>query len=128
VIEVEADHLGSSPRRPAALGGARRAIEDLEEAHEPAGGASARQFFLPAADGAEVRARARAILEQPRLALGEIIDAHQVVLDRLDEAGRALRTLVSVLRFTHVVRGRRPRPVAPRALDAVLVIETAIEP
>ena len=42
-------------------------------------GPAARELLLLAADGAEVGARARAVLEEPRLGLHEVVDAHQVV-------------------------------------------------
>jgi hypothetical protein len=80
--------------------------------------------------GAEVRARARAVLEEARLALHELVDAHQVVVDGLDEARRALRALVRVGRLDDARRSspRHPRETAARALDAVAVPEAAVEP
>src|SRR5262249_50727433 len=99
MVHVEADHLCGATRGAARLGGARCAIEDLEEAHEAARRAAARELLLAAADRAEVRAGARAVLEEARLGLDELVDAHQVVIRRLDEARRALRALVGVLRF-----------------------------
>jgi hypothetical protein len=53
-------------------------------------------FFLTAADLGKVRARARAVLEEAGLVLGQVEDAHQVVIDGLDEAGRALGLGVGV--------------------------------
>ena len=49
-------------------------------------------------------------------------------LHALDEAGRALRILVRVLRLLDVVGLRVPVPVALRALDAVLVVQADVEP
>ena len=43
MIRVDNDHLGRSPGDAARLGRARGAVEHLEEAHQPAGGAAARQ-------------------------------------------------------------------------------------
>ena len=79
VVHVEADHLGGAARGAAALGRARGAVEHLEEAHEAARRAAARELLLLAADRAEVRARARAVLEEARLALDEVVDRHEVV-------------------------------------------------
>src|SRR5690606_6543080 len=63
VIHVEAHHLGGATGGAAALGGARGAIEHLEEAHQATGGAAAGELLLLAADGAAVEARARAVRE-----------------------------------------------------------------
>src|ERR1700760_4028141 len=41
-------------------------------------------------------AGAGAVFEEPRFALHQLVDAHQVVADRLNEASRALRVLVGV--------------------------------
>src|SRR5262249_53358638 len=124
VIHVEADHLRRTPRRTAALRRAGRAVEDLEEAHEAGARAAARELLLLAADLAEVRARARAVFEEARLALHEVVDAHEVVAHRLDEAGRALRPLVGVGGLDHLVLVAGfallvPSEVAARADDAV---------
>ena len=107
VVHVEADHLRGAPRGAARLGRACRAIEDLEEAHEPARRSAAGELLLATADLAEVRAGARAVLEEARLRLHELVDAHEVVVRRLDEARRALRALVGVLGLDHRGRARR---------------------
>src|SRR5690606_10182433 len=99
MVHVEADHLRGAPRGAARLGRARRAIEDLEEAHEAARGAAAGELLLAAADRAEVRPRAESVLDEPSLRVDEIVDAHQVVVHALDEARGALRALVRVLRL-----------------------------
>ena len=79
---------------------------------------------------AEVGAGARAVLEEARLVLDELVDAHQVVVDRLDEARRALRALVgaSAVSRHRVGSSTSQAPVAARALDAVAVEEAAVEP
>ena len=82
----------------------------------------------PAADGAEVRPRARPVLEEARLGLHQVVDGHQVVLHSLDEARRALRALVGVLRLRDGVGADVPRPVAARAGDAVLGPQAQVEP
>gem|GEM_PF-6035243 len=74
-----------------------RAVADLEEAHQARRTATARQRFAAAAQLREVRTGARAVFEQPRLADPEVHDSalvHQIVRDRLDEAGMRLRMLV----------------------------------
>ena len=121
----------------------------LEEAHQAARRPAAGELLLLAADGAEVRARPRAVLEEARLALHELVDAHEVVADRLDEARRALRALVGAPRLVHVVgpvdtrtarrRGATsspPRPFSasmfhaqfPPPPGSVLVPQPAVEP
>ena len=72
----------------------------------PGGLAAAGELFAMRAERGEVRARARAELEEHGLAAGELHDVFHVVVDALDEAGRALRILVRVLRL------RRPRRVS----------------
>src|SRR5690606_13271787 len=128
VVHVEAHHLGGAPRRPPALRGTGSSIEDLEEAHEPARRAAARELLLLAADLAEVAAGSRAVLEVPRLRLHEVVDAHQVDIDGLNEARRALRAAVRVRRLDDVVALLVVGPVAAGSVDAVLVIEAAVEP
>ncbi len=83
VVHVEADHLGRAARGAAALGGARGAVEDLEEAHQAARRCRRRRASpgLPRMR-AEVGAGARAVLEEARLVLHEVVDRHQVVVDR----------------------------------------------
>ena len=94
-----------------------RAIEHLEEAHQARRRAAARELFLRPRIAREVRARARAVLEEARLVLDELEDAHQVVVDRLDEAGRALRVLVGVRRSRRSCRcSGRPGVVAAASL------------
>jgi hypothetical protein len=102
VIHVADHHLGRAPRGAARLDRARRAVADLEEAHQPRRLAAARQLLALAAQRREVGAGARAVLEQPRLAHPQVHDAavvHQIVADRLDEAGMRLRVLIGRFRF-----------------------------
>ena len=71
----------------------------------------------------------RAELEQHGLAAGELHDVFHVVVDALDEAGRALRILVRVLRLHDVCASRRSqRQLHCGAGDAVLVIQADVEP
>ncbi|GBD16880.1 hypothetical protein HRbin26_01790 [bacterium HR26] len=90
VVDIDHDHLGRPARGAAALDGASGAVEDLEEAHQAGRGASAGERLAFGPDLGEVRARARAVLEDARLAHHQVEDptgVDQVVLDRLDEAG-----------------------------------------
>ena len=101
MVDVDRHHLGGAARRAAGLDGARRAVADLEEAHQAGGTAAARQALAVAAQRGEVGAGARAVFEEPRLAHPEIHDAaivHEVIGDGLDEAGMRLRMLVGALR------------------------------
>src|SRR5690606_12842845 len=104
MVEVETDHLRRAARRAPALDRAGRSITDLEEGHESRRDAAARERLPLAADRGEVRARARSILEETRLAHPEVHDPaalDEVIAHRLDEAGVGLRTAVGVLRFAH---------------------------
>ena len=46
MIDIDDHHLGGAARRAARLDGARRAVADLEEAHQAGGLAAARQFLV----------------------------------------------------------------------------------
>ena len=97
MVGVDHHHLGGAARGAARLDGARRTVADLQEGHEAGGAAAARQALVLAAQGREVGAGARAILEEARLAHPQIHDAalvHQIVGDGLDEAGMGLGMLV----------------------------------
>ncbi len=132
VIHVADHHLRRAPRRAARLDGARRPVADLQEAHQPRRLAAARKALIGRAQAREVGARARAVLEEPRLAGPEIHDAaivHQIVGDRLDEAGMGLRMLVGGGRL-----GQLPgleidvvMPL-PRTVDAVGPVQPGVEP
>ena len=128
MVGVDHHHLGRPSRDAARLGGAGGAVEHLEEAHQAAGGATAGEpLHLPAQLG-EVGAAARAILEDARLVVDQIEDGLEIVVAALDEAGRHLRPAVGVAGLVGGAGGEVHRPVAPRALDLVLVPEPAVEP
>ena len=91
VIGVEDDHLRRAARLAARLDDARKRVEALHERHRPGGRAAAREQFLRRADRRQVGARARAVLEQHALGLGEGEDRLHRVLHGVDEARRALR-------------------------------------
>ncbi len=132
MIDIDRHHLGGAPGCAAGLDGARRAVADLEEAHEAGGAAATRQLLVLAAQFGEIGAGARAVFEQPRLAHPEVHDAalvDEVVGDRLDEAGMRLRMLISAvggrelagLEIDVVVALRRP-------VDAIGPMEPGVEP
>ena len=132
VIHVADHHLGRPPRGAARLDRARRAVADLQEAHQPRGLAATRQAFPLAAQRREVRARAAAIFEQARLADPEVHDpalVHQIVADRLDEAGMGLGMFIGAVRADHlaglVIDIEMP---LPRSVDAVGPVQAGVEP
>ena len=132
MIDVDHDHLGRAPRRAARLDGAGRAIADLEERHQAGRLAAARQLLARAADAGEVRAGARAVLEEPRLADPQVHDAafaHQLVGHALDEAGMRLRPLVGGFGRMRRAVAMVDIPVAlARPVDAVGPVQAGVEP
>ena len=132
VVDVDDDHLGGAPGGAARLDGAGGAVADLEEAHQARRLASARERLALAAQVGEVRARARAVLEEPRLAHPEVHDpalVDEVVPDALDEAGVRLRVLVG--RLGLLQRARLEIDVVVtlgRAVDAIGPMQPGVEP
>ena len=132
MIDVDHHHLRGAARRAARLDRAGRPVADLQEAHQARRFAAAAQRLVLAADRREVRAGARAVFEQARLADPQIHDAavvDQIVGDALDEAGVRLRVLVG--------RGRAGQFAAlvidvemalARAVDAVGPVQAGVEP
>ncbi|CCC97391.1 protein of unknown function [Azospirillum baldaniorum] len=132
VVHVHRDHLGRTAGGAARLDGARRAVADLQEAHQARRLTAAGQLLTLAAQAGEVGAGARAVLEQARLADPQVHDAalvHQIVGDGLDEAGVRLRVLVG--------RGGRGQQAGleidvevalARAVDAVGPVQAGVEP
>src|SRR4029077_19689941 len=100
-------HLGRAARGAARLDRARRAVADLEEAHQAARAAAAGKLFAFAAQAREVGAGAGAVFEQAGLAHPEVHDAalvDEVVIDALDETGVRLRMLVGRFRSGQLSR------------------------
>ena len=121
VIGVDDDHLRRAARGAAGLDRARRTVADLEEAHQARGAAAAGEALAFTAQGREVRAGARAILEEARLANPEVHDAafvDEIVLHALDEAGMRLRMLVG---------GFRLRQLAGLVVDIIVALAGAID-
>ena len=80
----------------------------------------------------EIRARAAAVLEEPRFTHPEVHDpalVHEVVGHRLDEAGMGLRMLVGGFRL-HQLAGLVVDIVVPlaRPVDAVSPVQPGVEP
>ena len=98
VVNVEDDHLGGAASLAARLDDAGEGVEPFHEADRPGGGAAAGEGLGGAAQVAEVGAGAGAPLEEHAFALGKVHDGFHAVVERLDEAGRALRPR----RHTHV--------------------------
>ncbi len=90
MIGVEDHHLGRPPRLAARLDHSREGVVALHERHRSGCGAAAVQDFFRGTERREVRAGAGAVLEQHAFGLGQVEDRFHGVLDRVDEAGRAL--------------------------------------
>src|SRR5262249_1122323 len=124
--------LGGGAGSAARLDRAGRATADLEEAHQAGGLAAPREPFALAAQAREIRAGARAVFEEPRLAHPQVHDpavVDEIVGDRLDEAGVRLRMLVGGFRFHELAGGEVDveMPLA-RSVDAVGPVEPGVEP
>ncbi len=91
MIHVQDHHLRGAARLAAGLDHAGKRVEALHEADRAGGDAAAGECFAASAQGGEIRARARAPLEEHPFGLGQVHDRFHVVLDGVDEAGRALR-------------------------------------
>src|SRR6185295_2470387 len=91
MVDVEDDHLGRPAGLAAALDDAGEGVEALHEGDRTRGRAAAGQRLARGAQLREVAARARAELEEHSLGLRQTEDGAHGVLDRVDEAGRALR-------------------------------------
>ena len=132
VVGVDDHHFRRAARRAARLDRARRAVADLQEAHQARRLAAAREPLVLGAQRGEVGAGAGAVLEQARLAHPQVHDAavvHEIVGDRLDEAGVRLRVLVGRLRLGELAGLEINVVVAlARAVDAVRPVQTGVEP
>ncbi len=107
VIHVADHHLGRAARGAARFDRPCGTVADFQEAHQARGFTTARKLFAFATQDGEVRAGARAIFEQTRLTHPQVHDAaiaHQIILDRLDEAGMRLRMFIGAGGFGQFCR------------------------
>ena len=94
MVDVEHDHLGRAPRLAARLDRPGRRVGAAHERDRAGGVAALRELLLRGAQAREVDAGAGAAAEDDALAPDPVEDRVHRVLDREDEAGRALRLLL----------------------------------
>ena len=132
MVDVDDHHLGGAAGGAARLDRAGGPVADLQEAHQAGRTAAAGKLLALAAEPREVRAGARAVLEEARLADPQVHDAvlvDEIVLDRLDEAGVRLRMLVGGRRAGQLAGLEVDVVVAlARAVDAVGPVQAGVEP
>ena len=123
-------HLGRAAGLAAGFHDIGHLVVNLQERQWTARAATAAEFFLAGANRGQVSAGAGAVFEEHRLAVGQPHDVFHVVLDRLDEAGAALRILVlrrsafSLARLAVVI----PVPFGGVFADSILMVEADVEP
>ena len=132
MIDIHHHHFRRAPRGAAGFDGAGGAVANLQEAHQARRLAAAGKGFVFAAQMREIRAGARAVFEQPRLAHPQIHDAvfiHQIIVDGLDETGVGLGVFVGRLRCLHLAGLVIDIEMAlARPVDAISPVEAGIEP
>ena len=94
MVDVEHDHLRRAARLAAGLDRAGRRVGAAHERDRAGGVAALRELLLRGAQAREVDAGAGAAAEDDALAPDPVEDRVHRVLDREDEAGRALRLLL----------------------------------
>src|SRR4029079_10949646 len=94
MVDVEYDHLRRAARLAARLDRPRRRVGAAHERARARGVATLRELLLRRAQARQVEARARAAAEDDPLASDPVEDRLHRVVDREDEAGRALRRLL----------------------------------
>ncbi len=94
MVDVEDDHLGRAPRLPAGLDRPSRRVGAAHERDRTGGIAALGELLLRRAQQAQVDAGARAAAEDDPLTADPVEDRLHRVVDREDEARRALRTLL----------------------------------
>ncbi len=128
MVHVQNHHLGRPAGGAPGFGGACGAVENLQERHQSRGGPAAGQGLVLAPQAGEVGPRPGSVLEDTGLGLDQVEDGHEVVIDALDEAGRALGVLIGIIRGLDGVGIGIPVVVAAGAFDAVTMEEAAVEP
>ena len=91
MADIEDHHLRRAPRLAARLDDAGKRIEPLHERHRAGRDAAARKRFLRGPDRRQIASRSRTPLEEHAFGLRQIQNRAHRVLDRIDEAGGALR-------------------------------------
>ena len=127
---LERIHLRRAARLAAGLYDIGHLVVDLEEGERAARASAAAELLARGAEGGEIAARAAAVLEEHGLGHGEAHDVLHVVVDRLNEAGAALRVFVLGPGALGFAGARIVEVVAlPSAgAHAVLVPEADVEP
>ena len=132
VVDIDDHHLGRTPCGAARFDRPGGAVADAQKAHQPGGAAAARQALAIAAQFGKIRARARAVFEDPRLAHPQIHDpalVDEIVGHRLDKAGMRLRVLIGAGRSGQLAAAVVDVIMAlRRAVDAIGPIEAGVEP
>ncbi len=132
MIGVEDDHFCRAAGGAARFDGAGGAVADFEEAHQARAFSAAGEGFVRAPQVREIRPRPRTEFENARLAHPEVHDpalVHEIVVDRLDEAGVGLGPLVGILGPGHFSRNRVAVVVAlGGALDSIGPVEAGVKP
>ena len=126
--DLEGLHLGGAASFAARLDHCGDLVVNAHEGERAGGLAAAAELFTLRTDRGKIGAGAGAELEEHRFAGREPHDVFHVVVDALDEAGRALRIFVRIVRLGDLKLFSIPMPVAFRATDAVLMKETDVEP
>ena len=132
MVEIERDHLRSAARRATGLDRTSGAVTNLEEAHQTRRATATGETLLRTTQLRKVRARARAVLEDARLADPEVHDAtlvDEVVVDGLDKAGVRRRALVRARRTLQFAGAGLavPMPLS-RSSNAVGPVQAGVEP
>src|SRR5207248_11269930 len=94
MVDVEDDHLRRAPRLAAGLDRPGRRVRAAHEADRPGRVAAFRELLLRRAQLREVEPGARAAAEDDSLTANPVEDRLHRVVDREDEARRALRLLL----------------------------------
>jgi hypothetical protein len=91
VVHIEDHHLSRATGLASALNYTRKSIKPFHEANWAGSDPAAGKRFVAAAQRREISSSTRPPLEQHAFGLRQVHDGIHVVLDRVDEAGRALR-------------------------------------
>src|SRR5690606_11203698 len=87
-------HLGGATGLAAGFYDVGNLVINFQEGERTAGASATAELFLAGTDGGEVGAGAGTVFEEHRFAVGQAHDVFHIIVDRLDEAGAALRVFV----------------------------------